>query len=108
MFIEGNPEGNIEDVTYNARPYFSLTPVNDLNFRMYVDNVFVIGLTKWKVLLWDFYFPGIFFLRAGFTLPTMSFRDRSDEYDINNEILPNRMHVTDRAGVFKVKYLYYF
>ena len=30
-FIEGNPDNKIEEITYNARPYFSLTPVNDLN-----------------------------------------------------------------------------
>jgi hypothetical protein len=34
MFIEGNPEGAIEDVTCNARPYFSVTPINNLNIRV--------------------------------------------------------------------------
>ena len=71
--------------------------------------MFLFGLqTKWKELLSDFYFPGIFHPRAGYTLLIMEFRDRSDEYDINDNILPNKMHVTDRAEVFKVKYLYYF
>jgi hypothetical protein len=35
MYIEGNPEGKVEDVTYNARPFVSLTPVNNLNLRLY-------------------------------------------------------------------------
>ena len=41
MYVEGNPPGNIEDITYNARPYISVTPINNLNLRLYVDNVFV-------------------------------------------------------------------
>jgi hypothetical protein len=35
-------------------------------------------------------------------------RDRRDEYDAGGNLLPNRLHVTDRVGVMKVKYLYYF
>lgn len=51
--VEGNPRNKIEDITWNARPYFSLTPVNDLNVRVYVDNVYVrsterVGVTKPK------------------------------------------------------------
>ncbi|MBS3945923.1 MAG: carbohydrate binding family 9 domain-containing protein, partial [Melioribacter sp.] len=37
MWIEGNPSGNVEDITYNARPWISITPVNDLNFYLYID-----------------------------------------------------------------------
>ncbi len=41
MFVEGNPENKIQDITYNARPFVSLTPINDLILRLYLDNVFV-------------------------------------------------------------------
>ncbi len=40
MFIEGNPDGKVEAITYNARPFVTLKPVNDINLRIYFDNVF--------------------------------------------------------------------
>lgn len=108
MFIEGNPEGNTEDITFNARPYFSLTPVNNLNIRTYVDNVFVRSSDKMERVIVGFLFSWNFLPKSWIYFAYNEFRDRSDEYDMNNNVLPNRMHVTDRAGVFKVKYLYYF
>lgn len=108
MFIEGNPEGKTEDITFNARPYFSLTPVNNLNIRMYVDNVFVRSSDKMERVIMGFLFSWNFLPKSWIYFAYNEFRDWSDEYDMNNNILPNRMHVTDRAGVFKIKYLYYF
>lgn len=35
-------------------------------------------------------------------------RDRSDQYDLSGNLLPNRLHVVDRVSVFKLRYLYYF
>ncbi len=43
MFIERKPDGSLEDITFNARPYCSLTPMNDLNIRIYVDDVFLLS-----------------------------------------------------------------
>jgi hypothetical protein len=108
MFIEGNPEGNIEDITYNARPFFSLTPVNNLNFRVYVDNVFVRSTDRMERIIAGFLFSWNFLPKSWIYFAINEFQDRSEEYDINNNLLPNRMHTTDRAGVFKIKYLYYF
>ena len=108
MFIEGNPSGNIEDITYNARPFLSLTPVNNLNFRIYVDNVFVRSTDRMERMIGGFLFSWNFLPKSWIYLALNEFRDRSDEYDVNNNLLPNRMHTTDRAGVFKLKYLYYF
>ena len=108
MYIEGNPQGNIEDITYNARPYFSLTPVNNLNFRVYVDNVFVRSTDRMERIIAGFLFSWNFSPKSWIYLAINEVRDRSDEYDINDNLLPNRMHTTDRAGVFKIKYLYYF
>jgi hypothetical protein len=108
MFIEGDPEGIIEDITYNARPFFSLTPINNLNFRVYVDNVFVRSTDKMERIIGGFLFSWNFLPKSWIYLAVNEFRDRSDEYDANNNLLPNRMHTTDRAGVFKIKYLYYF
>ena len=108
MFIEGNPDGNIEDITYNARPFFSLTPVNNLNFRVYVDNVFVRSSDRMERIIAGFLFSWNFLPKSWIYFAINEFQDRSEEYDINNNLLPNRMHTTDRAGVFKIKYLYYF
>ena len=108
MFIEGDPEGNIEDITYNARPFFSLTPINNLNFRVYVDNVFVRSSDRMERIIGGFLFSWNFLPKSWIFLAVNEFRDRSDEYDSNNNLLPNKMHTTDRAGVFKIKYLYYF
>lgn len=108
MFIEGNPSGNIEDITYNARPFFSLTPINNLNFRVYTDIVFKRSTDKVERIIGGFLFSWNFLPKSWIYLAINEFRDRSDEYDVNNNLLPNRMHTTDRVGVFKIKYLYYF
>jgi hypothetical protein len=108
MFIEGNPDGNIEDITYNARPFFSLTPINNLNFRVYVDNVFVRSSDRMERIIAGFLFSWNFLPKSWIYFAINELQDRSEEYDVNNNLLPNRMHTTDRAGVFKIKYLYYF
>ena len=108
MFIEGNPESKIEDITYNARPFFSLTPINNLNFRVYVDNVFVRSSDRMERIIAGFLFSWNFLPKSWIYFAINEFQDRSEEYDVNNNLLPSRMHTTDRAGVFKIKYLYYF
>jgi len=108
MFIEGDPDGNIEDITYNARPFFSLTPINNLNFRVYVDNVFVRSTDRMERIIGGFLFSWNFLPKSWIYLAVNEFQDRSDQYDANNNLMPNTMHTTDRAGVFKIKYLYYF
>ena len=108
MFIEGNPEGNIEEITYNARPYFSLTPVNNLNFKLYVDNVFSSESQKLERLIVGFLFSYNFLPKSWVYFAINDFRDRSEEYDVDNNLLPSRLHVTNRAAVLKLKYLYFF
>lgn len=108
MFIEGNPDGKIEDITYNARPFFSLTPINNLNFRVYVDNVFVRSTDRMERIIAGFLFSWNFLPKSWIYFAVNEFRDRSDEFDKNSNLLPNKLHTTDRAGVFKIKYLYYF
>jgi hypothetical protein len=108
MFIEGNPNGNIEDITYNWRPFVSLTPVNNLNFRLYVDNVFVRSTDRMERIIGGFLFSWNFSPKSWIYFALNEFQDRSDQYDANNNLLPNKMHTTDRASVLKIKYLYYF
>ena len=108
VFIEGNPDGDIEDVTYNARPFFSLTPINDLNVRMYLDNVFVRSSDKLEQTIIGFLFSYNFSPKSWIYLAINEFRDRSREYDMLGNPKPKKMHIVDRAAVLKVSYLYYF
>ena len=108
MFIEGNPDGDVEEITYYTRPYFSLTPVNNLNFKMYVDNVFSSESQRMERLIVGFLFSWNFLPKSWIYFAINDYRDRSDQFDVNDNPLPNKLHVTNRAAVLKLKYLYYF
>ncbi len=108
MYVEGNPEGHVEDITYNARPYFSLTPINNLNIRVYVDNVFIKSVDRLDHVIAGFLFAYNFSPKSWIYFAFNEVRDRSDQFDRSGNLLPHRMHTVDRAGVAKIKYLYYF
>ncbi len=108
MYVEGNPEGHVEDITYNARPYFSLTPVNNLNVRVYVDNVFIKSVDRLDHVIAGFLFSYNFSPKSWIFFAFNEERDRSDQFDRAGNLLPHRMHTVERAGVAKIKYLYYF
>jgi len=108
MYVEGNPEGRIEDVTYNARPFFSLTPMNNLNIRVYVDLVWARSTEKIDQIIAGLLFSYNFLPKSWIYLAINEVRDRSEESDQLGQALPPRLHVIDRAAVFKVRYLYYF
>ncbi len=103
-YVEGNPEGNIEDVTFNSRPYFSLTPVNYLNLRMYVDNVYVRSTDKLEQLVIGFLFSYNFSPKSWIYFAINELHTR--ETDPVDNI--RKMEISDRAAVLKIKYLYYF
>ncbi len=107
-YIEGNPDNKIEDITYNARPYLSFTPVNDLNLRLYVDNLFIRSSNKLERIIVGFLFSYNFSPKSWIYFAFNEYRDRSNEYDSAGNLLENRMHVVSRAAVLKLKYLYYF
>lgn len=108
MWIEGNPSGSIEDITYNARPYVSFTPFNDLNFRVYADNVFLRSSDKLERVILGFLFSYNFLPKSWIYLAVNEVHDRSEQYDAAGNLLASRMHIADRAAVLKVKYLYLF
>ena len=108
MYVEDNPVGKVEEITYNARPYFSLTPFNNLNIRVYVDNLFLKSTDRLDHVIAGFLFSYNFFPKSWIYLALNEVQDRSDQFDKSGNLLPNRLHTTDRAGVFKIKYLYYF
>ncbi len=107
-WIEGNPDNKIEDVTYNARPYFSLTPVNDLNLRLYVDNLYLSSTKKLEQMIIGILFAYNFSPKSWIYLAVNEFRDRTPEFDSFGNMLQERLHVVNRAAVLKLKYLYYF
>ena len=96
--MEWDPQGDLEDVVYNTRPFISATPINNLNIRIYLDNVFLNSTDRFEQLIGGFLF-------------SYNFSPKSWIYFAINEIQARpdgRMTVQDRAAVFKLKYLYYF
>jgi hypothetical protein len=108
FFVEGDPEGDVEDVTVNSRPYVSVTPFNDLNVRAYLDNVYVRSTEKVQQVIGGLLFSYNFRPKSWIYLAINEVRDRGDEYDEFGALMRNRMHVADRACVLKLKYLFYF
>jgi len=107
-YFEGKPGGGIEDVTLNARPYVSLIPINNLSLRLYFDNVYLRSEDNVRQMIIGFLFSYNFLPKSWIYFAINEVRDRSDEFDLSGTLLPNRLHVTDRASVLKLKYLYYF
>jgi len=108
MFIEGNPEGNIEDITFNARPYFSLTPVNNLNIRFYIDNVFVRSSDQLESLIAGLLFSYNFSPKSWIYLAFNEVQQRYEKFNLSMNSIIREMRTSNRDAVVKVKYLYYF
>jgi hypothetical protein len=99
MYVEGNPANNIEEITYNARPFISWTPVNDLNIRLYVDNVFLKSSDKIEQTVAGFLIAYNYSPKSWIYLAINEIRERDDS---------KIMRIADRAAVLKASYLYYF
>lgn len=108
MYIEGNPDGRVEDVTYNARPFLSVSPVNNLKFRLYVDNVYRKSSDKLERVIAGLLFSYNFLPKSWVYLALNEVRERQEETGPGGNTVLTRMRVADRVGVVKVKYLYYF
>jgi hypothetical protein len=102
------PDRSIEDIVLNGRPYFSLTPVNDLNIRLYLDVLYFNSTMHVEQTILGFLFSYNFLPKSWIYLAVNESRDRSSEVDAFVAPIPNRLHVADRAAVLKLKYLYYF
>ncbi|MDT8323422.1 MAG: hydrolase, partial [Bacteroidota bacterium] len=108
QWAEGNPDGGVEDITWNARPALTVTPVNNLSFRLYVDNVFVRSSDRMERIIAGFLVSWNFLPKSWVYFAINDVRDRSEEFDGSGRLLPSRMHILDQAAVLKIKYLYYF
>lgn len=108
LFVEGNPDGEVEDLTFNARPYVSWTPINNLNLRLYVDNLYLRSTGQLERVIGGFLFSYNFKPKSWVYFALNEVQDRSDEYDRDNHLLANRLHMIYRVNVVKLKYLFYF
>ena len=107
MYIEKMPGGGIEDITYNARPYISLTPITNLNLRVYMDDVFLRSSDQNERVIVGFLFSYNFLPKSWIYLALNEIQERQDVLDGVGQATGRRMEVAGRAGVAKVKYLYY-
>jgi hypothetical protein len=107
MYVEKRPDGSLEDITYNARPYISLTPINNLNMRLYLDDVFLRSSDQNEHVIVGFLFSYNFLPKSWIYLALNEIQERKDMLDGMGLSVGRRMAVTGRAGVAKVKYLYY-
>lgn len=109
MWVENKPSGDLEDITYNSRPYVSVIPVNNLTLRLYVDNVYLKSSDRLESLIAGFLFSYNFLPKSWIYFAYNESQNRLPLLDETGHELPvYNMKVTDRASVFKVKYLYYF
>jgi len=97
VFIEGNPAGNVEEITYNSRPFLSLTPMNNMNIRVYLDNVFLRSTNRIEQIIGGLLFSYNFSPKSWIYLAINEVQYRPEEI----------LKIRDRAAVFKLKYLYY-
>ncbi|MCX7612496.1 MAG: carbohydrate binding family 9 domain-containing protein [Ignavibacterium sp.] len=104
FFIEGNPNNEIEDITFSARPFFSLTPINNLNFRIYVDNLYLRSSKKIERMIIGFLFSWNFSAKSWIYFAFNELKSQVEDY----YLLTRSLKTIDRVGVFKIKYLYYF
>jgi len=107
IFFEGNPAGAVEEITFNARPYLSWTPINNLNMRLYVDNLYLRTTGHLERVIGGFLFSYNFRPKSWLYFALNEVQERSAKYD-GNSFLPNRLHTVNRVNVVKLKYLFYF
>ncbi len=108
VLVEGNPKGRVEEITFNARPYFSWTPMNGLNARVYVDHLLLRSTGRIERLIGGFLLSYNLRSKSWFYFALNERQDRSDEFNASGRLLPRRMHMIDRVNVIKLKYLFYF
>jgi hypothetical protein len=107
VYVEWDPNNRLQDITYNARPFFSLTPMNNLNVRAYLDNVYVRSTGRVERVIGGLLFSYNFRPKSWLYLAVNELRER-DEFDGSGIASPGRLRLVDRAAVCNLKYLFYF
>ncbi|MHC1738814.1 MAG: DUF5916 domain-containing protein [Ignavibacteriaceae bacterium] len=106
-YIEGDPDYKVEDVVLNARPYISFTPVNHLNLRLYVDNLYVRSTDKLESMIVGFLFSYNFSPKSWIYFAVNEIHNRQDEVDPFGKFVQRKFMLDERVMVLKLKYLYY-
>lgn len=107
LYAEEDPAGELEEITYNARPFLSVTPFNNLNVRVYVDVTTLRSTDRIENLIGGLLFSFNFLPKSWIYLALNEVRDRP-EGTVQVPGAPTAgLRVADRAAVLKVKYLYY-
>lgn len=107
IYIEGKPSGAVEDITIVARPFINVVPMNYLNLRLYVDNVYLKSSQRLERVIVGLLFSYNFLPKSWIYLAYNEFQERGPEYDETGRQFRTRLHTTERASVVKIKYLYY-
>ena len=111
--IEGGPvtgpdtARSIAEITYNARPFVSLTPVNDLNIYAYIDLVAKQSTHRVDQVIGGLLLSYQFLPKSWIYLSVNEIRDWRDEIPAIGQAPEERFRMRERAAVLKVKYLYY-
>jgi hypothetical protein len=108
LWREGKPDGNIEELTLNARPYITVIPINNLKIRLFTDNLYLKSTDRMEHFFVGFYFAYNFSAKSWIYFTYNSLRDRSDDNSVTVTNLEQRLHVVSRDATIKIKYLYYF
>ncbi|HRI47025.1 MAG TPA: DUF5916 domain-containing protein [Ignavibacteriaceae bacterium] len=104
--VEYKPDGSLEDATYNSRPFVSITPVNDFNVRIYIDNVYTHSSGQMQRLLIGLLLSYNFSPKSWIYLAYSEGNQRESTL-VNGSFYEHKMKLTQRAAIVKIKYLYY-
>ncbi len=102
--FEGNPDNRIEDVIINSRPSITVTPVNDVSVRVYVDNTYRQSSDRVEQLITGLLFSWNFLPKSWVYFAINDLRDLQQPEGLSR--IPE-MRIRDQAAVLKLKYLYY-
>jgi len=106
-YAEYTPQGSVEEITCNARPFVSVTPFNNLNVRLYVDNTWLYSSGRIEQVIGGLLFSYNFLPKSWIYLAVNDIEERADATDDGGMTARSAMQVQARVAVLKVRYLYY-
>lgn len=101
-FAEYSPNHKLDKITYNGRPYISLTPFNNFNLYLYVDNT-ITSLTR-KI---ERAYIG-FLLSYNYSAKSWFYLAINEGYSMNYLDQNKPLELAYRNAILKFNYLIYF
>ena len=105
LYMERDPNGRMEDMTINPRPFISYTPRNNLNMRFYLDTAYLTSSSRVENIVAGFYFAYNFSPKSWVYFAINEVQDRNNRF---GNTAGDKLGVAARAAALKIKYLYYF